>query len=224
MRAVTPLALLALAACTGGYIGDADTDADAGDDTGDTLPACDTVDALVTDIDATLTTSDGEWLTQILDDSHDPAMRPDANTLMQGYAAKGYAIFYVTARGVDTPMMGGQDPQAVTESWLLDHGFPFEPGRAFLASGWGAWGADAQDYKVAVIEDLEAQGYVFDYGYGNADTDIGAFRGAGMPDDELFLVGDLAGQMGVTGIPNEEAYTSHLAWLDQVPDAPCPDQ
>ena len=41
---------------------------------------------VVTDIDETLTTSNAEWLTQLADGSHDPAMRPDADVLMSGYA------------------------------------------------------------------------------------------------------------------------------------------
>ena len=59
---------------------------------------------MITDIDETLTTSDAEWLMQIIDPSHDPAMRPDANTVMQANDEAGYSVFYVTARGELQPL------------------------------------------------------------------------------------------------------------------------
>ena len=52
--------------------------------------------AVVTDIDETLTTSDDEWLSQMGDAEHDPAMRPAANELIQAYADAGYEIVYIT--------------------------------------------------------------------------------------------------------------------------------
>ncbi len=77
---------------------------DSGDDTAAPDPECPAVSdttttLLVTDIDETLTTLDSEFLAQLADPTYVPEMRPDANTLMQGYYALGYRILYVTARG-----------------------------------------------------------------------------------------------------------------------------
>jgi len=242
------VALIALVACDGGpggggrgVVDSTDTGSAATNDTGrggsdtgvnDSGAAdsgtghnpCSTTDAIVTDIDATLTTKDSEWLTQIVDSSHDPEMRPDANTLMQGYADKGYAIFYITARGTGIPMTDDRDPQTVTEDWLTEHGFPdVQPSHVMLADGLGAFGNGAESYKAQAIADLQGQGFVFDWGYGNATSDIGAYRDAGMDDSSLFMVGDLAGQDGVTGITNDDAYTQHLPFLSSVSDALCPE-
>ena len=64
--------------------------------------------AVFTDIDETLTTTDEEWLAQLGDPTHDPAMRPGADALMQGYAERGYTVFYVTARGERLALSDGR--------------------------------------------------------------------------------------------------------------------
>ena len=184
-------------------------------DTGDGCPSVgeDTRAAIVTDIDETLTTSDGEWLTQIVDPFHDPAMRPDANTVMQGYLALGYRVFYLTARGRGLRLLDGTPAQDATEDWLDAHGFPYTSDGVFLADGLGAFGNSAADYKIDILADLQADGFEFAYAYGNADTDIEAFQAVGIPDTNIFLVGKLAGQMGVVGLTDQEAYTDHLPYV-----------
>lgn len=177
-------------------------------------------EALVTDIDETLTTLDSEWIAQILDAAHDPEERPDASTLMQGYAELGYTVIYVTARGDGTTLQDGRTGEEATADWLVAHGFPYEPGTLFLAEGIGALGDDAADYKIEVLEGLQADGWTFHLGYGNATTDIEAFRAVGIPDDRLFGVGELSDELGVVPIPDEDAYTAHLPVLDSTPSAP----
>jgi len=171
--------------------------------------------AVVTDIDETLTTSDEEWLSQMSDATHDPAMRPDANTLMQGYADQGYGVIYVTARGDDFTLSDGRTATEGTLDWLLAHDFPVDESLLFLSDGFGVLGDDARDYKIAVLEGLAAEGWSFDWAYGNADSDIAAFQGASIPDERIFLVGELAGEFGVVPILDEDAYTNHLA--EQLP-------
>ncbi len=171
--------------------------------------------AVFTDIDETLTTLDQEWLDQIADPSHDPAMRPGADALMQGYAERGYTIFYVTARGEDIALSDGRSARQASEDWLLGHGFPYAQGSLYLAEGLGAHGDSAVEYKSEVILDLAAQGWTASWAYGNADTDILAFQEAGIPDDHIFLVGELAGTMGVKPIPDDQAYEAHLS--EQLP-------
>lgn len=53
--------------------------------------------------------------------------------------------------------------------------------------------------------------------HGNADTDIEAHKAAGIPDDDIFLVGQLAGQLGVVPIEARDADTNHPSFLDTVP-------
>ncbi len=183
--------------------------------------ACRAVDAIVTDIDETLTTSDSEYLQQLIDPTHDPAMRPDADALMQGYADRGYAIVYITARGEDAVLGDGRDAREATADWLLEHGFPLEPAHLFLADGLGTAGDGAIAYKSGAMQDLTAEGLSFAWGYGNAETDIEGFRLGGLDDAHLFLVGELAGTMGVQPLPDEEAYTAHLPWLDDVAPGRC---
>jgi phosphatidate phosphatase PAH1 len=197
-----------------------DTDVPTPPDTGDA--ACPPVDdatrsAVISDIDETLTTSDAEWLTQIVNPSHDPAMRPDADTLMRGYIDRGYRIFYITSRGELLRLLDGTTARDATETWLDDHGFPYRSDNVYMAPGLAALNGAAADYKTGVIEDLLADGFDVAYAYGNADTDIEAYKAAGIPDDDIFLVGQLAGQFGVVPIETPDAYTNHLSFLDTVP-------
>jgi len=190
---------------------------------GDSAPPCLPPFAVFTDIDETLTTLDQEWIDQIGDPSYDPAMRSGAADLMQGYASRGYSIFYVTARGEDIALSDGRSAREASEDWLLDHGFPFRDGALYLAEGMGAHGDSAVAYKSEVIVELAAEGWEPSWAYGNADSDILAFQDAGIPDDHIFLVGELAGTMGVQPIPDDQAYESHLAeQLGQVTEAVCP--
>jgi phosphatidate phosphatase PAH1 len=172
---------------------------------------------VVTDIDETLTTSDSEWLTQIVLPGHDPAMRPDANALMQGYIDKGYRIVYITSRGELLRLLDGTTARDATEAWLDGHGFPYRSDDVYLAPGLAALNAAATEYKTGVIQDLTAAGLDVAWAYGNADTDVWAYQDAGIPDSDIFLVGELAGELGVVPIETADAYTAHLPFLETVP-------
>lgn len=202
---------------------DQTTETTGSEPSSDSTPWVPCQSAVVTDIDETLTTLDSEWLKQIFNSRHDPAMRPDANTLMQGYADAGYHIFYLTARGELLRLLDGTSARQATKTWLKKHEFPFEDDDLFLASGLAAIDEEAATYKQAVVEDLMDQGWYIAYAYGNALTDIEAYKAAGIPDDRIFLVGKLAGQQGVSPIPTSEAYTEHLeSFLPTVPSPQCP--
>jgi hypothetical protein len=205
---------------------DSDADSDAGADGGSDTDDCTYRMAIVTDIDATLTTADAEWLKQIAVSSYDPAMRPDADVLMQDYAALGYEVFYITARGEGLSLLDGTSARDATEQWLVDHGFPFEDTESlFLADGVGAWGNSAADYKTTILEGLMDAGWRFIYAYGNAETDIEAFLAVGIADTDVFLVGDLAGTLGVSGVTNDDAYAQHIVdHMPSVPEATCADE
>jgi phosphatidate phosphatase PAH1 len=177
--------------------------------------------AVVTDIDATLTTSDSEFLSQLIDGTHDPAMRPEANQLFSDYAAIGYTVFYVTARGEDLTVSDGRTAREATADWLAEHGFPYAEEQLFLGPGVGVSGDDAVAYKSAVLTDALA-GWDVAWAYGDKDSDTLAWQAAGVPDGQIWLVGELAGTMGVPGISDEDAYGAHrAAHMSTVADA-CP--
>jgi phosphatidate phosphatase PAH1 len=168
--------------------------------------------AVYTDIDETLTTLDAEWTAQLLDPSHDPAMRPDADALMQDYAELGYTVVYLTARGEEVVLADGRSARQATADWLDAHGFPWSDADLYLAPGLGAAGDSAVDYKAGVLDDRTAAGWSAAWAYGNATSDIEAFRQAGIPDAQIFLVGALVGTLGaVNDIPDDDAYAAHRA-------------
>lgn len=215
--------------------GDTETDSDTGHDTSDTsdtdhdtnsdtssdCPAVSesTTTLLVTDIDETLTTLDSEFLTQIFDPTHDPEMRPDANTLMQAYHDLGYRIVYLTARGEYLYLVDGTSARDATTAWLTAHGFPFDPADVYLADA--VYELDPAGFKTGVVEGLQTEGYSVEWAYGNATTDIEAYQNAALADDHTFLVGslsDTAGTYGVNPIADADAYTNHQAsFMSSVP-------
>ncbi len=217
---------------------DTDTDAAADATTADTgsppgTPTADTGDtgaggcpvvtdatrvAVVTDIDETLTTSDEEWLTQIALPWTDPEMRQQANLVMDEYFARGYRVLYLSARGEDLRLLDGRSARRATEDWLTAHRFPYRSEDVFLAPGVGAL-FEAADYKTAVLRGLAADGWTILYAYGNADTDIEAYQAFGIPDDRIFLVGELAGRFGVVPITDAQAYDQHYPRV--VKSLPC---
>ncbi len=190
--------LFLLAACTG-------TNPDSG--------PCVSYQAVVTDIDETLTTSDGEWVSQMADATYDPEMRSEANTLMSAYAAQGFGVLYVTARGDDFQLSDGRSAWEGTRDWLVAHDFPVDEERIYLSDGYGVLGDDAAEYKTEVLSDQAAEGWSHAWAYGNAESDITAFLAAGIPNDRVFLVGELAGELEVEPILDEDAYDNHLEAL-----------
>jgi phosphatidate phosphatase PAH1 len=204
-----------LAACTGADEAASDSAIDTA--ASDAPPSC----AVVTDIDETLTTDDLEFVYQVADPDHDPAMRPDANTLFAGFADHGYTVIYLTGRGEHLTLADGTTARAATEAWLDAHGFPWDDANLFLAdTSLGLSGEDAHVYKAGVLADLSAAGWPLDWAFGNAEADIEAYEDAAMAHDHVFLVGDLAGSMDVEAISNEDAYSAFTPpFLDALP--PC---
>jgi len=175
---------------------------------------------VVTDIDATLTLSDGEFISQLADPTYQPVMRPEASALFTDYAALGYAVFYVTARGESLQLTDGRTAREATVDWLIQMDFPVVPSRVFLSEGVGVFGTDAVEYKSGVITERQAAGWSFEWAYGDKDTDTLAWQAGGLPDDRIWLVGDLAGEMGVNGIPDADAYATHRQ--THLPEVPTP--
>ncbi|MEZ4317962.1 MAG: hypothetical protein R3F61_10680 [Myxococcota bacterium] len=211
MRAGCPLVLtglLAIAGCSGAEPSDSD------------LPnGCEAL--VVSDIDETLTTSDGELIAQLLDAAYDQAMRPDANTAMSRWADAGYRVLYVTARGEQITLTDDRTMRQATSDWLDLHGFPRSEGDLFLSPGVAAAGEEARAYKASVLLDAQAAGDVVVAAYGNADTDLEAYVDAGLTPEQVYVVGERAGDPRGVPVPDEEAYTGHLATLSP-PPASCP--
>jgi hypothetical protein len=144
---------------------------------------------VVTDIDGTLTASDSELFMQVLDGSHTPVAYPGAVELTVGHADLGSVIVYLTGR----PHWLTQK----TRDWTS--GLGFAPGPLHVASTEaealpGESGVGA--YKLAWLEGLLDAGYVVDFAYGNAATDVYAYLGAGFDPSAVWIIGDNAGSMG----------------------------
>lgn len=151
---------------------------------------------VVMDIDGTLTTDDGQLLTQITDESYVPAMMTAANTLAQAWATKGYPIVYLTARG--------HVFDSETRAWL--EMFEFPTGALVTTNGENT----ADVYKTAWLERMiQTFGWTCVAAYGNAPTDITAYANAQIPLDRTFIVGPEAGNGGTVAIPNMD-YTQHI--------------
>jgi len=161
------------------------------------------VQAVVTDIDGTLTTSDWELFQDVIFGAS-AAMYPDANTAMQQFSKKDYRLVYVTGR-----------PQMVnrySRIWLADHAFPLGP--LFLTEDVAQTlptATGVQKFKADLLNDLKSAVKVnWIAGFGNATTDIGAYYAAGLPKDKVFIIGSNAGAEGSTPIIS---YTAMLPQL-----------
>ncbi|MCX4243511.1 LNS2 domain-containing protein [Paraliomyxa miuraensis] len=161
--------------------------------------------AIVTDIDETLTLSDAEFFMQIGDGNYDPVEREGAAELIGAYAELGYRVLYLTARSEDIVLEGtGETAREATERWLLEHGFPNDPETTqVVLSEMFVVGDTAQAYKADALMELQGMGWRFDYAYGNATSDIGAYADAGIDLGATFIIGDHAGEGGTVAVAGE---------------------
>lgn len=176
---------------------------------------------MVTDIDETLTIADEEWAMQLEDGTYDPRARADATELVDGYFERGYSIFYLTARAATRVLAGtGETAPDATDRWLTEHGFPRDPERTRLQlAPEPVTGEATQAYKREALLELEAEGVVLDWAYGNALTDIGAYADAGIPKAVTFVIGEHAGAEGTVAIEGEDFLVhvmEHLPGVESV--------
>ncbi len=176
--------------------------------------------AIVTDIDATLTTSDLEWLMQMGWGAYEPTERSGAAALVNGYAERGYYILYLTARPANYTLIGTSEtaPEA-TLRWLEDHGYPVDPEhtRLELAPDIIIDATATTDYKTGVLTAMEDEGFSFDYAYGNAATDITAYENAGIAKDHTFIIGSEGGNGGTVAIAGDGWDDHDADFLPTVP-------
>lgn len=164
---------------------------------------------VVTDIDATLTTSDAAVFQQVFDGSYVPEAYPDAARLVAAHVDRGHVIVYLTGRPywLDAP----------SREWLATKSFPRGPLRLAdsntdILPTEGSVGA----YKLARLRALVDAGYVIDAAYGNATTDISAYLGAGVPADSVWIIGTHAGEQGTNAVTG--AWTQRADEVAAAPD------
>ncbi len=161
---------------------------------------------VVFDMDGTLTTADSEitwdYLNELWNgDVNDSEMYPGAPEVATYYYQRGYNILYLTAR-----------PYWLSEKsyqWLVLKNFPF----GLLHTYEGATpdgNFDAAGFKKAYLQSLIDKGIEFSFTYGNALTDIEAYKFIGKPCDEIFIIGEHAGKECVNAVAN---YVYHLTTL-----------
>ncbi len=151
----------------------------------------------VSDIDATLTTSDDELVLAVLADifsgTYVPSAWPAAADLTLALTERAWVVVYLTGR-----------PYWLTEKtreWLSDGGFALgalhtTDSNAAAVPTQGGVGA----YKLAYLQGLTAQGFVLDQAYGNATTDIYAYAGAGIAPDQTWIIGPNGGAGGTNAV------------------------
>lgn len=149
----------------------------------------------VTDVDATLTTSDLELAHSMLDGSHVPEVVTDAVELIRAHVDLGHVVMYMTGR----PYW-----QSVpTRAWLALRGFP--TGAVRLADSNAAMlptESSVGDFKRAKLRELLDLGYVLDVAYGNATTDVSAYLDSGIAPSSVWIRGDHGGERGTNAVPD----------------------
>lgn len=156
--------------------------------------------AVITDIDGTLSANDQEFLTQLFDDvNHTPLKNTQATEMMGAWDGKGFKSLYLTARPNEFRWQ--------TRVWLREEGFPFGPietAESFV------FGESARAYKRRFVE-LSVGQWAFDYiaAYGNAQSDVDAYEDAGIPKGITYTINEAEGSTGTVGIPGGD-FTNHI--------------
>jgi hypothetical protein len=151
---------------------------------------------VVTDIDATLTTSDAALWRQLREGMAEETTYPNAAELVRAHQAKGHIVVYLTGR----PYM----LQAHTRRYLAAVGFGAGVVRVTDSTRDVLPTADSVGaYKLANLKALLAAGLEIDFAYGNATTDIAAYLGAGIPADRVWIIGKHGGKRGTRAITGD---------------------
>lgn len=142
---------------------------------------------VVADIDGTLTENENQFVKAVFLGS-DVDAQPGAALALRRAAAAGYQVVYVTARG--------ERFTDATRYWLARQGFPRGPVR--LAPGLIVRpGAHTVAYKKRIVGALTADFEVS--AVGNRNSDIAAYRAAGLPPERIFIkLPEFAGEVGTS--------------------------
>lgn len=168
--------------------------------------------AMLTDIDATLTTADSEMMFQMFNDlSHIPPKIEDSDAMCLGWDEKGYLMLYLTARP--------HDYSSWTRTWLREEGYPFGPVQTApgLVNGSSA-AAYKGDFVSRILDEV---GWEIHFGFGNAESDVDGYTAGGLPAELIYTVGDAAKEGGYGGSnPLPDSYTDFISTvLADYPDA-----
>ena len=171
-------------------------------------------DAVVCDIDGTLTTGDSEVIQEVLADlfngSYIPEMRVQATNVVQAWADRGYLIVYLTGR----PDL----LRKASQTWLVDKGFP--PGAVHLTDTNAQalpTSSGVAKYKTDYLNKLiNTHGIKFYAAYGNSSTDIEAYENVSIPKTRTYIIGTNAGNGGTVAV---DSYNNHLPSLSAMPRA-----
>jgi len=171
-------------------------------------------DAVVFDIDGTLTTDDFQLVTQLFiklqNGTYVPKAYAGATDITTTWAAKGYLVLYLTGRP--------DSLRTITQKWLVQQKMP--PGPLHLtdtlaqalptSSGVAKYKSDF--LKKTVKEAKVALGAA----YGNATTDIEAYEAASVPKARTFIIGKNRGKKGTVAVTS---YPVHLPAAKALPAA-----
>lgn len=177
---------------------------------------------IVTDIDETMTRLDSEMIDQISDPYYVPIANQDAVEMMQQYKSKNYVIIYLTARPFGLRLL--------TREWLEYIGLPFGP---VITADRLVTDESAVQYKGGfLINAINELGWKLFRAYGNAESDIDAYKNAGLPSERTFIIGRNAGlkntqpidQTAIDEKGNEvNSYRQHIAeYVNDAPEAQQP--
>lgn len=147
---------------------------------------------VVSDIDATLTTSDAALFEQIFT-GYVPDAYPMSAELIAAHAERGHVVMYLTGRPYWLSEM--------SRAWLATKGFSAGPlrltdsNRDILPTE-----ASVGAFKRAQIAELVGAGFVIDAAYGNATTDISAYLENGIDPARVWIIGSHGGERGTQAV------------------------
>lgn len=164
-------------------------------------------DLAIFDIDATLTTGDRELTKELaaggIGEDYHQRIRPGAAAIVRARSTAGALPVYVTARPDRV------SPQ--TRAWLTAEALPAGPLHLQSNVSASLSKTRTERYKRRVVQGLLDRGLRVVAAYGNAETDIDAYLGAGIHPSRVFIVGAHRGERGTTAITD---YREHLESLE----------
>lgn len=157
-------------------------------------PLCPSGQAVVTDIDGTLTPKDL--------DVFEP--RPNAAEALRAFSEKGYTIIYVTTR---IPLF-----QSGLPGWLYQNGFPISN---LHVAQTEEERANPAAYKFRVLNQYRQAGWRLAYAYGDSESDFIAYAKVEIPRDRVFALKRRCANECQPGIYRSclEGWSEHLPYI-----------
>lgn len=147
---------------------------------------------IVSDIDATLTTSDAALFGQIFTGLVPDAI-PMGSELMAAHADRGHVVMYLTGRPYWLSEM--------SRTWLAGKHFVPGPLRVTDSNRDVLPTEDSVGaFKRAQLAELVASGFVIDMAYGNATTDISAYLANNIDPANVWIIGTHGGERGTQAV------------------------